>query len=394
MSAYLVIFIAAVSQIGFGGSRVAVALHALQLTANQFAIGMVIALYSLCPMLLAISIGRIADRTPPRRMIVVGSLLMTAALLLPLVVPGIVALSFAAFLLGFAHQVFSLPIEAMIGSLGGPEKRARNYALITMGWSAANFVGPIISGFSIDHFGHPQVYLVLAAFTLAPIAVFAFNPNFLPLRIGTHKGAAVHGSVLELWRIPALRNTIIAAGIVGSAQDLFQFYMPIYGHSVGLSASAIGTILGTCSLAAFVIRAIMPFLVRRATEAQILISAIFTAAFAFTLMPFFVNPFALGATAFVLGLGVGCAQPMTMSLMYVLAPPDRLAEAFGLHKTVRNATHLVVPLVFGSVGAAFGFKAVFFSNAALLATGGLLMRRVGIPRSRPEPQAETSSQRV
>jgi MFS-type transporter involved in bile tolerance (Atg22 family) len=80
--------------------------------------------------------------------------------------------------------------------------------------------------------------------------------------------------------------------------------------------------------------------------------------------------------------------------MYVLAPPDRLAEAFGLHKTVRNATHLVVPLVFGSVGAAFGFKAVFFSNAALLATGGLLMRRVGIPRSRPEPQAETSSPRV
>ncbi|HEV7802273.1 MAG TPA: MFS transporter, partial [Burkholderiales bacterium] len=170
---------------------------------------------------------------------------------------------------------------------------------------------------------------------------------------------------------------------VGSAQDLFQFYMPIYGHSIGLSASAIGTILGVCSLAAFVIRSILPFLAKKATEAQILGSAIFTAAFAFMLIPFFVNPFALAGTAFVLGLGVGCAQPMTMSLLYALAPANRLAEAFGLHKTVRNATHLVVPLVFGSVGAAFGFATVFFSNSALLATGGFLMRKVGIPRSKP-----------
>jgi MFS-type transporter involved in bile tolerance (Atg22 family) len=73
---------------------------------------------------------------------------------------------------------------------------------------------------------------------------------------------------------------------------------------------------------------------------------------------------------------------MTMSLLYALAPANRLAEAFGLHKTVRNATHLVVPLVFGSVGAAFGFATVFFSNSALLTAGGALMRRVGIPRSK------------
>jgi hypothetical protein len=75
-------------------------------------------------------------------------------------------------------------------------------------------------------------------------------------------------------------------------------------------------------------------------------------------------------------------MPMTMSLLYVLAPPSRLAEAFGLHKTVRNATHLVVPIVFGSVGAAFGFATVFLSNSALLAAGGLLLRRVGIPGSK------------
>lgn len=381
MTIYLVVLISFLSQAGFGGSRVAVSLHALELTDNQFAIGLVIALYSLCPMLLAIVIGRFADRASPRMLVLTGSFLMTAALLLPPLGSGIGVLCVAAFVLGFAHQVFSLPLEALVGGIGGPEKRARNYALITMAWSAANFFGPIAAGFSIDHIGQRQAYLVLAAFTLAPILVLAFKPGSLPTKGERHKGTGPRGSVLELWRMPSLRITMIAAGIVGSAQDLFQFYMPIYGRAIELSASAIGTILGVTSLAAFVIRAILPFLARKATEAQILGSAIFVSALAFLLFPFFVNAYALGAIAFLLGLGVGCAMPMTMSLLYALAPANRLAEAFGLHKTVRNATHLVVPLVFGSVGAAFGFAAVFLSNSALLATGGLLLRKVGIPRS-------------
>ncbi|HET7157880.1 MAG TPA: MFS transporter, partial [Burkholderiales bacterium] len=146
---------------------------------------------------------------------------------------------------------------------------------------------------------------------------------------------------------------------------------------------AIGTILGVCALAAFVIRAILPFLARKLTEAQILSCAIFIAAGAFTLFPLFANTYALGAIAFLLGLGVGCAMPMTMSLLYVWAPANRLAEAFGLQKTVRNVSHLAVPIVFGTVGSAFGYATVFFSNSALLAVGGFLLRRVGIPGSKP-----------
>ena len=83
----------------------------------------------------------------------------------------------------------------------------------------------------------------------------------------------------------------------------------------------------------------------------------------------------LAAIAFVLGLGVGCAQPMLMSLLYVLAPTGRIAEAIGLYKTLRSVTHIVIPVFFGSVGTAFGFATVFLSNAAVLAFGGFLRRR-------------------
>ena len=79
--------------------------------------------------------------------------------------------------------------------------------------------------------------------------------------------------------------------------------------------------------------------------------------------------------AFLLGLGVGCAQPMIMSLLYVLAPSGRIAEAIGLYKTLRSVTHVVIPIFFGSVGTAFGFKTVFLSNSGLLAFGGYLQSK-------------------
>lgn len=384
MNIYLVVMISALSQIGFSGSRVAVSLHALELTANPFAIGVVIALYSLCPMLLSIVIGKFADRAPPRLPVILGSVAMTAALLLPPLFHGLGVLCVTAFVLGLAHQVFSIPLEAVVGGIDGAKNRARNYAFITMGWSAANFLGPLIAGFSIDYIGQLQVYLVLAALTAAPIPILLLKPALLPRAAALHAEAAAGSSVLDLWRMPSVRMTIIAAGVVGSAQDLFQFYLPIYGHSIGLSASAIGTILGVVFLAAFVIRGILPLLVRKLREARILVWAMFIAATAFTLLPFFVSPYALGAIAFLLGLGVGCAQPMTMSLLYVLTPAGRIAESFGLQKTVRNGTHLVVPIVFGSVGAAFGVATVFISNSVILIASGFLLRKAGIPDSDPQ----------
>jgi predicted MFS family arabinose efflux permease len=381
MTIYLVTLIAMLNQIGFSGSRVAISLYALDLGANAFVVGLIVAIYSLCPMLFAIAIGKFADRTAPRPLMIFGAITMAAALLLPPLVSGLWTLYVAALMLGLFHQVFSIPLEAIVGGIGGPDKRARNYSVISMGWSLANFLGPIVAGFSIDYLGHREVFWVLAAIGTMPVLLLWLLPKLLP-EASRHAARDRQGhSVLDLWRLPPLRVTMIAGAVIGSAKDLFQFYMPVYGHVIGLSASAIGIVLGMAALAAFVIRGAIPLVVRRLTETQILTSAVFCATLAFLLMPFFANPYALAAIAFVLGLGVGSAEPIMLSLFYVLSPKGRMAEALGLHKTLRNATQMIVPIVFGSVGAALGYSAVFLSNAAMLAISGWMTSRVGVPKS-------------
>jgi MFS family permease len=373
MAIYLTLVVIVLNHIAFGGSRVVVSLFALESGATQMQVGFLMALYALCPMLFAIAIGRLADRVGPRLPMLLGSAGLGIALLLNVLWPTLTMLYIASFLLGSSFHFFFVTVTGVAGGIGGAENRSRNYAIVSLGFSGAGFIGPLIAGFSIDYLGHLKTFMILAAFTIIPVLMLLRNPGFLP---GAAKSSgAPSGGAMELWRSPRLRNTFMASGFISAGWDLFNFYMPVYGHGIGLSASAIGIILGTFALATFVIRAVLPWLIKRTSEVQILIYAIFVAAFAFTLFPFFEHPVALGAVAFLLGLGVGCGQPMSMSLIYALAPKGRASEAAGVRVTVNNFTHLVIPLLFGTIGTAFGYAPVWLANSALLSIGGWLVRR-------------------
>jgi uncharacterized iron-regulated membrane protein len=85
--------------------------------------------------------------------------------------------------------------------------------------------------------------------------------------------------------------------------------------------------------------------------------------------PLFQDPYLLALASFVLGLGCGVGQPMSMSLIYSLSPTGRASEGAGLRVTFNHFTHLVVPLAFGAIGTAFGFAPVFVSCSALMLGG-------------------------
>lgn len=383
MAIYLIVLMCTLNHTGYGGSRVAISLYALDLGASQLAIGVLMGLYALCPLLLAVAIGKLADRVGPRLPMLMGTAGVTVALLLPPLFPGLVTLYITALLIGTSFHFFFITVTGIAGGIGGEGNRVRNYALVSLGFAGAGFLGPMTAGFSIDYLGRLPTFIVLSLFTLTPLALLWFRAGFLPAaRMPTVAGGK--RKAFDLWRVPVLRNTFIANGILSSAWDLFQFYMPVYGHSIGLSASVIGTVLGVFAVATFVIRIVLPYLTRKAREADIITYAIFVAALAFVLFPFFQNAFALAAIAFLLGLGCGCGQPLSMSLIYALTPRERVSEAAGLRVTVNNVGHLVIPLLFGSVGTVFGYFPVFLSNSVMLVTGGLLMRRNVVPESGPQ----------
>jgi MFS family permease len=72
----------------------------------------------------------------------------------------------------------------------------------------------------------------------------------------------------------------------------------------------------------------------------------------FSASRFFERAPLLLALAFVLGLGLGMAQPMVMSLLYSAAPAGRVGEAVGMRTSLVNLSQTAMPLVFGALGSA------------------------------------------
>ena len=58
-------------------------------------------------------------------------------------------------------------------------------------------------------------------------------------------------NTLALLKLPLLRRAVIVSGLITSGWDLYGFYVPIYGHSIGLSASMIGISVPSPRLARF-----------------------------------------------------------------------------------------------------------------------------------------------
>lgn len=356
------------------GSRMVASLFAIELGANPFLIGALISAYSVFPLLLAVYIGRIADRFGSRYPMLGGSAMFSLGLLLPFLWPKLSMLYVSAALVGIGFVFFNVAAQNLAGALGTPEQRTRNFSTLGLGYAAGQMMGPLIAGYVIDYHGFTYAYLCFAALALLPVVLLARNRS---LDVPRHPATADRGSALELLRNAALRRAIIVSGLVVTGTDLYTFYVPIYGHSIGLSASTIGSILGMSAAATFITRIALPALTRHYGVEAVLSSAMFACAAFFLPFPFIQFVPALLALSFGIGLALGCGQPLTLNIAYNYSPPGRSGEVTGLRLTINNITHISVPLAAGALGAALGVAPVFWVNATLLATSGYLSRKAG-----------------
>src|SRR5207247_2539827 len=82
------------------------------------------------------------------------------------------------------------------------------------------------------------------------------------------------------------------------------------------------------------------------------------------------------ATAWALGLGLGCAQRVIMALRCEASPPGRQGEAVGVRTTMINASSTFIPLASGGLSVVAGsMSPAFWLLAACLLAGAWFARR-------------------
>lgn len=360
--------------IAFAGARVTISLFALHLGATALVVGVVMSMIAAVPMLFAVRCGRYIDRIGVRGPMYFGTALLVIALLTAFALPRLETLFVSAALAGSGFYVCHIAVSQASGLIGTPEERVRNFSMLALAFSTGSFVGPMVAGVAIDSIGHRFTFVAL----VTPLVVMTVLLLAQPIRVPRHTAAlkaTEERHLADLLRVPAMRRVFVVSGMLSMAWDLFNFVMPIHGSNLHLSASTVGAILGVFGAAVFVVRLALPLFFRRVSEWKLLVGAMLLSGAALALVPLVSDVVLLIVLAFVLGIGLGGAQPMIMSLIYDTAPPGRAGEAVGVRTLLINFSQTGMPLMFGAVGAALGMTPVFLTMAAALIGGGLYARR-------------------
>ena len=345
--------------------RMAAPLLALRQGHSPASVGVLLALFSLPQAFLSLPAGRYADRHSLKRPVVicVGFSVFGAAL--AALWPVFPALCVAALASGGATAAALIAVQRHVSRMASNTTELRQvFSWLAIAPSIANFVGPFAAGLLIDHAGFRAAFGVMAVLPLASWYWVRHTPE-LPLRPAGEAGK----SAWDLLALPQMRRLLLINWMLSSCWDVHTFVLPMLGHERGLSASAIGTILGVFAVATTLVRLAMPMIAARLREWAVIAAAMGSTAVLFAIYPLLHSPLAMGLCSLLLGFSLGSVQPMILSSMHQITPEHRQGEAMGLRMMSLTASGIVMPMLFGATGAFGGVASVFWAVGALVAGG-------------------------
>jgi len=357
------------------GTRMAAPLLALREGYSPAAVGMLLALFALTQVFLALPAGRFADRHGLKRPI--GYSVMAAVLGAGLAVafPVFPVLCLTALLTGGATGVAVISLQRHVGraAAGGLQLR-QVFSWLSIGPAVSNFVGPFTAGLLIDYAGalpnstggYRAAFLLMAVLPLASWFLVRPTRELAPMLAATGSAPT---STWDLLREPTFRRLMLVNWFLSSCWDVHTFVVPVLGFERGISASVIGSILGAFAVAAAAIRFVMPLVAAHLREWRVLVVAMLVTSALFAVYPFMQTALGMGVCSMLLGLALGTVQPMIMSMLHQITPEARHGEALGLRLMAINASSVLMPMMFGTMGAVIGIAGVFWATGALVGAG-------------------------
>ena len=373
------------------GMRMAIPLLALQQGFSAVAVGALLALFALTPMFLALPAGRYSDRRGLQKLMRISVVLAASGGVLSAVWPVFPVMCVSALAAGGATGMAVIALQRHVGRMAkDPAELKVAFSWLSLGPAVSNFVGPVMAGLLIDFSGPEAAHISGFRWAFLLMAVFPLVTWFCvrkvpELTLSPELQNAQPRRVWDLLAEPMMRRLLGVNWLLSSCWDVHTFVVPVLGHERGYSASVVGSILGSFALAAAFIRVCLPFISRHVKEHQIITGAMVSTAVLFAVYPLMPSALTMGVCSVFLGLVLGTVQPMIMSTLHQITPPHRQGEALGLRLMSINASSVLMPMLFGTVGAMVGVAPLFWVVGAAVGSGAL--GAWGL-RPGPAPQAQ------
>jgi MFS family permease len=358
-------------QIMLNLTRPITSLFASNLGASTAEIGILTATYAFFPLVFAIHIGKIADYVGDRLPVILGTFGMVIGVSLPFCFPVMWSLYVSQAVVGVSQIFINISLQNVIGKAATKDNRDHYFSMFSMAVALGGVFGPVTGGYLAQHFSYSFAFLISAIVGFIPIIFSFFIPNII-----REKEALDHrnGSPFELLKIPMLRKALASSALVLYSRDIFVAYFPLFASQIGMSNSTIGWIITIQGLTMVSVRLFLSKLTGRIGRSQVLLVSILLAGVSFLLVPLTGHVILLGLLSALMGAGLGCGQPLSMTTTYNASPKTKTGEVLGLRLASNRLSQMLAPLIFGVVGSWAGLASVFVISGTFLIGGAFLTR--------------------
>lgn len=361
--------------------------RAIELGATPFQLGFVAGSYALFSFVIAVPVGSWVDRRGEPPVLVSGAAMIVLVAAGLLGITSIAGLVVAQTMLGIGQILAVVALQSMVATTGDPDPVTRDarFGVFSVCVSLGLIAGPALAGFIGGRSGAEltRVFVMSAGFALAATvsacSLWRWPPPGREDRAASAVTAGATATVptaLRLSRLPGMMQAMLASLTVLASIDILVAYLPAYGELHGIAVGTVGLLLATQSAASLTARVLMLPLIRWFGRRWLLASSMIITASALAVLP--LAGADLGVLFLLLacaGLGLGLAQPITMSWVAGRAPRSARATALGVRLTANRLGQLVLPSAVGVVAGAAGVSAIFVALGVLLAASGTVVVR-------------------
>lgn len=356
-------------------ARLILPMIAMQAGASPTFVGIIAGMFTAVPIAFNVAFGRWVDHSGTLMPMILASLLIGIASILPLVFDSPVILLAAAGLIG-SGTVFSHCVTTRaVAELGTPENRTRNLGLLIAAYSVFQFIGPMVAGAALEHRGSDWAFASIGVFAVLALCGLALPWHHFRRWATRRDAATVRPRTRELTQVPSLMRWLAVSSVTSGVVTIYPFIVALHAAKIGISAAQAGLVLGAFAIGNVVSR-MLTGPISHYVPPHVAISAMLAVgALLYAVLPLTGSFASFTMLSAGLGLMLGMSVPFVLSVIYSVAPSQRVNEAIGLSMTLTNVIQTVMPLGLGLLATRVGGSAMAWLLAVLMLAAIVLSSR-------------------
>jgi MFS family permease len=354
--------------------RVTTSYRAVELNLSIVWLGLIAATFAICPILIAVRVGRHIDRGYDAQTTWLGAAIFAVACASFAFATSTAGLLVASTVMGTGHIMLMASQQMLCVRAAGPRSLESVFGNYMVAGAIGQGIGPYVVGWVGGTAAVPPTQLlfivgaVVAALSFAVVLAIRPGPN-KPRKVGD--GEIV--PVSQIVRIPGLLEVVLAGVVLVSASDIIVIYVPLVGAERNIDVHAVGLLLTVRAAFSMVARLFYARMVVAFGRWPLMIASTFFCGLSYAAFAAPLPLWAMHMAIAVMGFSFGLATTLSITIVVDMTTVSARGTTNSLRIMSNRGGQFVLPFGAGLVAAVAGLAGLFLVLAVAISASAAAM---------------------